>query len=162
MHRSNNPRRRMKQRRPIVLTPEQVRALLDATENQPAYRDLHDVARIMLRSGIEPVELARLRWTDFTFGLRVMRVNLPETGIIRGTIMDRETVALLQARCDRAGDTEFVMGSFPDHVMARVARQFRCIAKKLGFPACGLHILCRTARSEAIANRRKKSEAVAH
>ena len=134
----------------VVLTAEQVRALFNATENQPAYRDLHAVARIMLRSGIRPGELARLRWSDFQFGLRVMRVEQPKAGVIRGNILDPITVALLQSRRDRAGNTEFVMGTFPDQVMARVARQFRRLAKTLGFPEYGLQILRRTAAHVAI------------
>jgi integrase len=146
MHKNNLPLRSTKSTRDIVLTLEQVRALLDATRNQPAYCDLHDAARIMLRSKIRPGELARLRWTDFQFGLRVMRVKQRKAGVFRSTILDPETVALLQSRRDRAKDTEFVMGSFPE----RVIGQFCRLAKMLNFPECGLDVLRRTALSEAM------------
>ena len=54
MHKRNDPPRRVKSSRNIVLTSEQARALLDATENQPAYRDLHDAARMMLLAEFGP------------------------------------------------------------------------------------------------------------
>jgi integrase len=161
MHTHNFPLQGTKSTRDIVLTLEQVGALLDATRNQPDYGDLHDAARIMLRSTIRPRELARLRWTDFQFGLRVMRIKQPKDGSFRGTILDPETVARLQSRRDRAGDTEFVMGTFPEHGMARVARQFCRIGKTLSFPECGLTILRRTAMNEAIAHLWGRTVAVA-
>jgi integrase len=150
MNKHNLPLHETKFTGDIVLTSEQVRALLDATRNQPAYRDLHDAARIMLRSKIGPGELARLRWTDFQFGLRVMRIKQPKAGVFWCTILDPNTVARLQLRRDRAGYSEFVMGGFPERVMDHVAEQFCSIGKTLSFPECGLQVLRRTALSGAI------------
>lgn len=144
MHKNNYPSQTMAQSRNIVLTSQQVSTVLDTTANQPRYRDLHDAVKLMLRSGIRPGELAGLRWTDFQFGLRVMRIKDHKTGLVHGTILNPDTVATMQARRDRE-DAEYVMGHFPHRALARVARQFRHLGKKLDLPSGGLHILRRTA-----------------
>lgn len=161
MNERNNPGLAETPGRNTVLTPEQVRSLLNATNNQPEYRDLHDVVKLMLRSGIRSSELARLRWVDFMYGVRVMRVKSRKAGVTRGTIMDIETVALLEARRNRLGEAEFVMGNSPARAVVRVGGQFRRIAKTLGIPANGLHILRRTARRGATAHPTEEPDAIA-
>lgn len=145
----NNSPRRVKPASYHTLTSEQIQSLLDATASRPEYRDLHDTVKLILRSGIQPKDLARLRWSDFKFGVRYMRILDERTGIAHGTIMDTETAAVLQARRDRAGDAEFFMGNAPAKAVSRVGGQFRRVASALGFPESGLQILRRT----LIANR---------
>lgn len=147
MHKSNPPQP-MAQSRKTVLTPQQMRTLLDTTAAQREYRDLHDAAKIMQRSGVRPAELASLRWTDFMFDLRVMRVEDRKIGGYRVTIMDPETVALLQQRRDSGHEGEFVMGSSPLRTLAGAARQYRNLALQLGLPKGGLHLLRRRRAGE--------------
>jgi len=148
MRKSNNPPQPLALSRKTVLTPEQMRTLLDTTAAQREFRDLHDAAKIMERSGVRPAELANLRWTDFTFHLRVMRVSDQKIGGYRVTIMDPETVALLQQRRNCGPDDEFVMGPSPRRTLARAGRQYRDLAPTLGLPRGGLHLLRRRRAGE--------------
>ncbi len=157
MHTSSNLPHILAQSRNTVLTSDQIRILLDTTAKQPKYCDLHDTARIMLRSEIRPAKLERLRWSDFQFGVRVMRVVDRNTGLTRGTILDRETVAVLQQRRDRGEGTEYVMGEFPRRALARATRQYRMLSKELDLPDGGLHLFRRTARVSASECRRERS-----
>jgi len=150
MHNSKKRFPQKKYTSEILLTSEQVRALLDATEKQPAYRDLHDAARIMLRTGLRRGELAAARWSHVDLHRGLLRIPACKGRKTLHVFLDESTVALLKARRDHAGDAEFVMGCCPSTVMVRITLQFRRMAKDLNLPAGGLHLLRRTALRGAL------------
>lgn len=121
------------------LTYNQIHTLMNATANEPALHDLHALATLMRGPGIRPFEVAAVRWSDIDFGERVMTIRMPKRGTARSAYLDDASVAVLQARRERDGDTAFVLGSTPRSVIRRASSQFRRLASKL--PRCGFAIL---------------------
>lgn len=126
-----------------ALNSVQLRRLLDFSARHPSMRDLHDVALIVVKTGIEPSELTHVRWAHVDPRARTIFI-VGEERAKRWCWSGSRMRSVLKERQQREPDAEFVLGKAPDEVLRRTMRQFRKVCQLFGWGNVRFDVLRRT------------------
>jgi integrase len=119
---------------PTILSIEQEKTLLAASDSMPNGLDLRDVVTIILGTGIRQAELRQLRWTDVDIKAGELHVGS------RCVPLPNDVVTALTIRASKPC-TEYVMGRHPDAAMMKVAHDLKAAANGIGLSGLRLHDL---------------------
>jgi integrase len=134
---SSTPRRRQ-------LSHNELRQILSVAEEDPRLRDLHDIASIILCTGIRMHELAELRWADVDFSNCHALVFCSKTMRERFVPLGPKTLRILEARRSSHPASEYVLGDTPRALLNRVVRQLRNVGNKIGISPVSIRVLRHT------------------
>jgi integrase len=125
---------------PKTLSDTHISQLLNLFAEHPGMRDLRDVLRIVLGTGIRVRELRELRWTDVDFPQRMLSVTA-NPGNVRHVPLELETLRVLEERHGRQPESEYVLGTSPRVILDRVSRKLATLSISLGIGRVSLHML---------------------
>jgi integrase len=128
----------------VRLSQGQLRRILDLSTADPILRDLHDVVVIISNTGIRAGELRELRWCDVDLQARKLAFTVPMNPRMRSVHLDPETLQVLESRCERQSDAEYVLGESRRALLHRVSRQLRSVCDGIGVHGVTLHVLRHT------------------
>ncbi len=122
------------------LSENDCESLLKLTSHDPETRDLNEIVRIMLETGLRVAELRDLSWSRVDF--ENSKISLPLKDVSAQDIsFGPETCKILHDRLQRDPESEFVFGERRIALFIRAKRQLAGIASKLGLCALNVHIL---------------------
>lgn len=113
-----------------ALSQEDIKALVEATYSSESFRDLREIIGIVSNSGLYPADLARLWWKDIDFAGGFFTVAGADTASVRRVPLGRVVAAILRKRHSRMRDSEFVLGSRPEALLRRIAKQLRTLSER--------------------------------
>jgi integrase len=126
---------------PTPPSSEEITRVLEAAKNGPVAQDLDDVVTLVLQTGMRTRELSNLRWTDVYLEKRYIAVYSNMRPQARRIPISTVALRILSVRLEREPASEFVLGSRPEHLLDRVARQLRALSGQLCSRPFGLHAL---------------------
>jgi integrase len=117
---------------PVALSDEEINRILSRSQDDPKYRDLHDVALITLDTGIRASELRELRWADVDLERVRITIRQAKSDHVRRATFGKDTVRILESRRERDPESDFVLGRSPRSVLHRVMHQLSLLCKQIG------------------------------
>lgn len=114
-----------------VLTPEQLDALLHAIDEEPN-RQVANLMKMALFSGMRRGELFRLKWEDVDFDRGIIHIREPKGGIDQKIPLNQSSREILEAH-ERTG-SPFVFPGRGGKQRVDIKKQVNRLKKKAGIP----------------------------
>ena len=114
-----------------VLTPEQLDALLHAIDEEPN-RQVANLMKMALFSGMRRGELFRLKWEDVDFDRGIIHIREPKGGIDQKIPLNQSSREILEAH--ERTDSPFVFPGRGGKQRVDIKKQVNRLKKKAGIP----------------------------